>query len=77
MTSPIVAGDNRLAMFICGDDDVAKATVTTLAEEMGFEVADAGALSQAFYLETLAMLWISQAFKQGWGSDFGFSILRR
>ncbi len=77
MASPIVSGDNRLAMFICGDDDAAKATVTALAEELGFDVADAGALSQAFYLETLAMLWISQAFGQEWGPDFGFAILRR
>ena len=77
MASPIVSGDNKLAMFICGDNEAAKETVAGLATELGFEVEDAGPLKQAFYLETLAMLWISQAFGQEWGPDFGFAILRR
>ncbi|MEM8485109.1 MAG: NADPH-dependent F420 reductase [Bacteroidota bacterium] len=77
MAAPIVVGKNRLVMFICGDDDHAKQVVAGLVEQLGFEVADAGGLAQAYYLETLAMLWISQAFGRGWGSDFGFSILRR
>lgn len=77
MNAPVEAGGNRLAMFICGDDAEARKVVAALVEQLGFEVADAGVLSQAFYLEALAMLWISQAFGQGWGPDFGFAILRR
>lgn len=68
--------DPRLAMMIAGEDD-AKATVSDLAETLGFEPIDVGPLSQARHLESLAMLWISLAYVEGLGPDFGFALLRR
>ncbi len=70
-------GDESLSMFICGDDTEAKRLVTGLVAELGFEPVDAGGLTQARYLEPLAMLWVSMAYRYGNGPDFGFRVVRR
>ena len=66
-----------LAMFICGDDEAARQSVAALAEDLGFEAVEAGGLKMARYLEPLAMLWISLAYGQGLGPNFGFRLVRR
>jgi len=76
MADPVYAGE-RATMFYCGDDGRAKAAAKQLAEDLGFEPADVGPLSQARYLEALAMLWISMAAKYGYGRDIAFRLMRR
>jgi len=63
-------------MFIAGDDSEAKATVTQLTEQMGFEVVDAGPLSNAGLLENLARLWVTLA-RGSLGPNIAFRLLRR
>lgn len=70
-------GSQAASMFICGDDAAAKSVVARLTEESGFEVVDAGPLSNARLLEPLAMLWIYLAVKQGLGTEIAFKLLRR
>ena len=70
-------GDQPLAMMVCGDDADAKAQVMMLTDELGFDSIDAGPLSKSKYLEAMAFVWISQAYSEGWGPDFGFAVLRR
>jgi predicted dinucleotide-binding enzyme len=70
-------GDQAVTLFLCGDDAEAKQTVAKLAETLGFEVVDAGALTAARYLEPLAMLWIHLAYAQGHGPNIAFKLLRR
>jgi predicted dinucleotide-binding enzyme len=70
-------GAQHVTMCICGDDTEAKATVGSLAAELGFEVIDTGPLTTARYLEPLAMLWIHLAYVQGLGPDFAFKVMRR
>ncbi len=70
-------GNESLSMFVCGDDADAKKLVTGLVAELGFEPVDAGGLTQARYLEPLAMLWISMAYRYGNGPNFGFRVVRR
>ena len=70
-------GDETLNMFICGDDEEAKFVVSGLAQELGFEVVDAGPLSAARLLEPLAMLWIRLATVEGEGRDIAFKLLHR
>jgi 8-hydroxy-5-deazaflavin:NADPH oxidoreductase len=70
-------GDHRAAMFYCGDDRRAKELVQQLIATLGFDPVDAGPLASARYLEPLAMLYIHLAFKQGWGSNCAFKILKR
>ncbi|MBI2565530.1 MAG: NAD(P)-binding domain-containing protein [Candidatus Schekmanbacteria bacterium] len=65
-----------LWMPICGDDQSAKDKVAALARELGFEPMDVGPLANAGLLESLAMLWITIAYKQGVGPGFSFSVVR-
>jgi hypothetical protein len=76
MLDPLYAGD-AITMFICGDDPDAKATVTKLAEALGFEVADVGGLETARLIEPLALVWINLAIKQGLGRNIAFKLVRR
>ena len=64
-------------MFIAGDDTEAKAVVTGLAGDLGFEAIDSGALTIARYLEPLALLWINLAMVQNLGRDIAFKLVRR
>ena len=63
--------------FICGDDKEAKTVVAELAEDLGFSTLDVGNLTQARYLEPLAMLWITVANQYKLGTDMAFKLLRR
>jgi NADPH-dependent F420 reductase len=64
-------------MFYCGDDADAKLAVKSLIAEIGFEPVDAGPLSNARHLESLAMLYIHLAVRGGWGSNCAFLMARR
>jgi len=55
-------GSQTATTFISGDDLEAKKIVTNVAQDIGFEVIDAGDLKQARLLEPLGMLWIHLAF---------------
>jgi 8-hydroxy-5-deazaflavin:NADPH oxidoreductase len=71
-------GSENASMFICGDDPSAKAAVSKLAAELGFDVVDTGPLTAARLLEPLAMLWIHLGYKQGLGpTGHAFKLLRR
>jgi NADPH-dependent F420 reductase len=70
-------GDTAISMFICGDDPQARAVVSDLAAELGFDVVDAGPLMAARSLEPLAMLWVHLAYSQAMGPDIAFKLLKR
>ena len=76
MADPRYDGE-PITMFICGDDADAKATVTELAEGLGFDVADVGGLETARFIEPLAMVWIHLAIKQGFGRNIAFKLVHR
>ncbi len=76
MTNPRF-GTDRAVMFLAGGDDAAKATVTRLGEDLGFEMVDAGGLEVARLLEPVAMVWVHLAFRRGLGRNFAFKLLRR
>jgi 8-hydroxy-5-deazaflavin:NADPH oxidoreductase len=70
-------GDRAAALFYCGDDAAAKATVRQLALDLGFNAMDAGPLEQARLLEPFALLWITLALKYGYTRGIGFDLMRR
>ena len=49
-------------MFICGNDDKAKATVRGILDQFGWETADMGKMEAARAIEPLCMLWCIQGF---------------
>jgi predicted dinucleotide-binding enzyme len=58
-------------MFIAGDDDAAKATVSDLLRDTGWDVADLGGIEASRYLEAMCMVWVAVGFRTGnWGHAF-------
>jgi hypothetical protein len=76
MAAPIYNGE-PITMFICGDDEDAKASVAGLARDLGFEAVDVGPLHAARFLEPMALVWIQLAAVQGLGRDIAFKLVRR
>jgi len=70
-------GEHAVDVFIAGDDDAAKKTLSELASKAGFSPIDAGPLRNAAVLENLAMLWIHLAMAGGQGRNVAFKLLRR
>jgi predicted dinucleotide-binding enzyme len=61
-------------MLIGGDDDDAKAVVTRLLQDTGWEVADLGGIAVSRYLEPLAMAWVLYGMRNG-ASEHAFRML--
>jgi 8-hydroxy-5-deazaflavin:NADPH oxidoreductase len=75
MVNPQFAG-GKPTMFICGNDDEAKATVRGICDQFGWETADMGKAEAARAIEPLCMLWCIPGFIQ---NDWfhAFKLLRR
>ncbi|HEX5083905.1 MAG TPA: NAD(P)-binding domain-containing protein [Blastocatellia bacterium] len=61
MVNPQFEG-GKPTMFICGDDDAAKKTVTEILDQFGWETADMGKIEAARAIEPLCMLWCIPVF---------------
>lgn len=68
---------NRATTYYCGDDEEAKKSVRQLIEGMGFEAIDSGPLSNARYLEPMAMLIIWLGYSGDRGTDIFFNLASR
>jgi predicted dinucleotide-binding enzyme len=49
-------------MFMCGNDEAAKKTVSTIIDQFGWEAADMGKAEAARAIEPLCMLWCIPGF---------------
>ena len=54
--------DGKPTMFICGNNEGAKKTVTRICGELGWETADMGAVEAARAIEPLCILWCIPGF---------------
>ena len=58
-------------MFICGNDEKAKATVTKILDSFGWETEDMGKVEAARAIEPLSILWCIPGFLQNrWSHAF-------
>ncbi len=74
MVNPSFAG-GKPSMFICGNDDAAKKTVTGLLDQFGWEAEDMGKAEAARAIEPLCILWCIPGFlKNDW--THAFKVLR-
>jgi 8-hydroxy-5-deazaflavin:NADPH oxidoreductase len=79
----ILASDSRQfgsdvpSVFYCGDDSEAKQVVASLIKECGYEPVDAGNLTVARTLETLATAWVQFAVSSQLFPNLGLKALRR
>ena len=69
-------GDQKASMFFAGDGAGAKLIVAALGKQLGFDMIDAGPLSQSRWLEAMAILWITMAYKYGGSQRSAFKLLR-
>jgi predicted dinucleotide-binding enzyme len=65
----------RPTMFICGNDAAAKAKVSAILDDFGWEVADMGGANAARAIEPLAILWCIPGFSTNQWSH-AFKLLR-
>ncbi len=63
-------------MFICGNDDTAKKTVTDILMSFGWSTIDIGGIEGARLLEPLCMLWINYAMRAE-SHSHAFKLLRK
>lgn len=61
MVNPQFTG-GKPTMFICGNDDQAKKTVTAILDQFGWDTADMGKVEAARAIEPLCMLWVIPGF---------------
>jgi hypothetical protein len=65
----------RLTAFVAADDAAAKQRVLKMAQDIGFDAVDAGALANARWLETLAVLNMKLGFERNMGNAIGFKLV--
>lgn len=64
MVNPVYAA-GRPSMFICGNDQPAKALVSRLLDQLGWETEDMGEVEAARAIEPLCILWCIPGLRQG------------
>jgi 8-hydroxy-5-deazaflavin:NADPH oxidoreductase len=75
MVNPQFPG-GKPTMFICGNDDGAKKTVTAILDEFGWETSDMGKAEAARAIEPLCMLWCIPGFlRNEW--THAFKLLKK
>jgi 8-hydroxy-5-deazaflavin:NADPH oxidoreductase len=67
---------DRPTMFLCGNDDAAKKTVSSVLEQFGWEPADMGKVEAARAIEPLCMLWCIPGIARNDWSPRAFKLLK-
>jgi predicted dinucleotide-binding enzyme len=67
---------DRPTMFLCGNDDDAKKTVSRICEQFGWEPADMGKVEAARAIEPLCMLWCIPGIVHNDWSARAFKLLK-
>lgn len=67
----------RPAMLICGQDAAAKAAVSQLNQDLGYDTVDTGGLDQALHLEHMTLLWVKMVRRDGHHPRFVWAYLEK
>ena len=74
MKNPIIK-NSKADIFICGNDSLAKKTLTNLVKEIDFNPLDIGNISFASHIEALTVILIQLAFNSHKGKKFFQKII--
>jgi hypothetical protein len=77
MVDPAFPGGAKPTMFYCGNDQAAKAVVSKMIEQLGWEGADMGSAKAARAIEPLCQLWCIPGFRSNQWTNHAFHLLRR
>lgn len=69
-------GGTKPTMFICGNDEAAKAATRAILDQFGWETADMGAVEGARAIEPLCMLWCIPGLRQNQWTH-AFKLLKK
>jgi hypothetical protein len=69
-------GGTPLDVYIAGDDDAAKRTLSKLVSDGGLVAVDVGPLQRARELEGLGFLGITLQMRHNWGFATGWKLIR-
>lgn len=69
--------DVKPVMMFCGDDGAAKATVSALIGQLGWDPLDVGGLEQALHLEHMTLLWVRMVRVKGHSPNLVWAALKR
>ena len=64
-------------MFYCGNDAGAKAVVSRILDQFGWDGADMGTVKAARAIEPLCQLWCIPGFRENEWANHAFSLLKR
>jgi len=68
--------EGQPTMFICGNSDEAKTTVTGILQNFGWDVMDSGGIEASNALEGLCIIWCARGFREGeW--NHAFKLLKK
>ena len=70
-------GGVRPSMFICGNDDGAKAEAAEVVRAFGFDPEDMGAAEAARAIEPLCILWCIPGFRSNEWTNHAFKLLKK
>jgi len=70
-------GDTKPTMFIAGNDEEAKTTVTKILDAFGWETADMGKAEAARAIEPLCILWCIPGFTKNDWAGHAFKLLQK
>jgi predicted dinucleotide-binding enzyme len=63
-------------MFIAGNSDDAKTTVSAILRDFGWDIVDVGGIESSRYLEAMCMVWVLSAIRtNNWNQ--AFKMLRK
>lgn len=66
--------DGPHPLFIAGDDEPAKRTVTDILDDFGWEALDIGRIERSRELESLVILWVAIGQRRG-AFDHAFTLV--
>ncbi|MDP9035731.1 MAG: NAD(P)-binding domain-containing protein [Myxococcota bacterium] len=68
--------ESRPTMFLCGNDEAAKATVSRIAAQFGWDPEDMGKVEAARAIEPLCMLWCIPGIARNDWSPRAFKLVK-